>query len=109
MGIRQLEAGFLSSEAARRQVPEPLLQPAKFSGGELHVSPLSFAEIASGLGRFNSDEFQICIQSKSANHTFHAASRRRRAAIGIRSRPRTAAKSKETRTASFPVASARAL
>src|SRR6266568_1077706 len=73
VGILQLEAGLLSSEAECRQVLELLCRPAQLSGGELHISSLPHGEAAKRLDWGNASRVQVRGESPSKHHAYQAS------------------------------------
>src|ERR1035438_10102815 len=58
LGLRNLETGFLSSEARFREISRPLLVAAEHRGGELHLPSFSYGEAIAGMDGGNSGRFR---------------------------------------------------
>ena len=87
VGIFQLEARLLSSEAECRQVLELLCKPTQLSGGELHISSLPHGEAAKRLDWGNASRVQVRGKSPSKHHAYQASPRRGWAIVGVHRYP----------------------
>src|ERR1700727_2243566 len=70
MGLRDLEAGFLSGEVGVGEIFGALRFAAEYGGGELHVSKIPDGEVAARVARAGAGGFQVYVQGESEDYAY---------------------------------------
>src|SRR5487761_248046 len=105
MGVSQLEAGFLSRQAAAEEFSSVLRQPAKYRRSQFYVSSASQGDYRSEMDCRKPGRIPLRSQSSSGHHTYQAVKEDGGFHPPFPQHHRASGPRRETRTATVPTAS----